>query len=263
MDLNLKGKTALVTGATAGIGFAIAQVLADEGAAITITGRSQKKLDAALHSLQHGKRVNAKGVIADPGTSTGAASLIEQIPSVDILVNNLGIYESKPFAQITDDDWSHLFEVNVLSGVRATRSYLPKMLERNWGRVIFISSEAALAIPSEMIHYAMTKTALLTISRGLAETTRGTGVTVNSILPGPTRSAGIIGFLQKLASNPGVSPTEAEAEFFQKRRTSSLLQRLIEPTEIAHLVSYMASPLSAATNGAALRVEGGLIQSIA
>ncbi len=263
MDLKLEGKTALVTGATAGIGLAIAQALVDEGATVTITGRNQAKLDTALNALQSGKRGIAKGVVADAATSAGADSLIEQLPDVDILVNNLGIYESKPFAQITDEDWQHIFEVNVLSGVRVTRNYLPKMLKKNWGRVIFISSEAALAIPAEMIHYAVTKTALLSISRGLAEKTRGTGVTVNAIISGPTRSAGIVEFLQKLASKPDATPDEAEADFFKNRRTSSLLQRLIEPEEIAHLVAYVASPLSAATNGTALRVEGGLIQSIA
>jgi len=267
MDLGLKGKTALVTGATAGIGLAIAQVLAAEDAMVTITGRSQDKLDRALRTLHDAKAKKndgvAKGVLADLGTSEGFASLTRQVPEVDILVNNLGIYESKPFVEITDEDWHQVFEVNVLSGVRAARAYPPKMIERNWGRIIFISSESALTIPPEMIHYATTKTAQLTISRGLAETTRGTRVTVNSVLPGPTRSAGSAEFIQKLASKPGATPAEAEAEFFQKHRASSLLQRLIEPREIAHLVAYVASPLSAATNGAALRVEGGLVQSIA
>lgn len=259
MDLKLRGKSALVTGASAGIGFAIAKVLAEEGAKVIITGRSQDKLDAAIDNIGIG---NVTGVVVDVATKEGAASLIEQVPHVDILINNLGIYESKPFRDITDEDWLHFFEVNVLSGVRTARAYLPKMMEQNWGRIIFVSSESSVMIPPDMIHYATTKTAQLTISRGLAETTRGTAVTVNTVFPGPTRSAGIVDFLKSVSSKPEPTPEEAEAEFFEKHRSSSLLQRLIEPEEIAHLTAYLASPLSAATNGAALRVEGGLVQTI-
>lgn len=259
MDLKLQGKTALVTGATAGIGFAIAKVLAGEGASVLITGRAQDKLDAAVAAIGQG---DVRGVVADVATQEGAARLIEQVPQVDILVNNLGIFESKAFGDITDEDWLHFFEVNVLSGVRTARAYLPGMLERNWGRIIFVSSESSVLIPPDMIHYATTKTAQLTISRGLAETTKGTGVTVNTVLPGPTRSAGIVDFLKSVSSTPDASPAELEAEFFQKHRTTSLLQRMIEPEEIAHLTAYLASPLSSATNGAALRVEGGLVRTI-
>jgi NAD(P)-dependent dehydrogenase (short-subunit alcohol dehydrogenase family) len=208
-----------------------------------------------------GKRV--RGVLADAATAVGAAALLTAVPSVDILVNNLGIYESKPFADITDDDWRKLFEVNVLSGARLARAYFPGMLAQNWGRVIFISSESSLMIPQEMIHYGMTKTAQLSISRGLAQLTRGTAVTVNSVLPGPTRSEGVVDFLRSVATDPTAPAKALEAEFFAKRRATSLLQRMIEPEEIASLVAYVASPLSAATNGAALRVEGGLIPTAA
>lgn len=264
MDLQLKGKLALVSGATAGIGLAIAQALAQEGATVAITGRSQSKLDEAVDKIKsHVESASVQAVLADVTTTEGTEALFQQVPTLDILVNNLGIYEPKAFADISDDDWLHLFNVNVMSGIRLTRQYLPDMMQRNWGRVIFIASESAIAIPSEMIHYGMTKTAQLAIARGLAETTKGTGVTINSVMPGPTRSEGIVEFLQKMASGTNPTPAEAEAEFFQKHRSSSLLQRLIEPEEIAHLVAYLASPLSAATNGAALRAEGGLLQSIA
>jgi NAD(P)-dependent dehydrogenase (short-subunit alcohol dehydrogenase family) len=215
------------------------------------------KLDEALSQFQ------GRGIEADAGTRAGADALIAQLPDVDILVNNLGIYEPRPFIEITDEDWQRLFEVNVMSGVRLARHYLPGMLARNWGRIIFIASESAIATPVEMIHYGMTKSAQLAISRGLAEATKGTGVTVNSVLPGPTRSEGIVEFLQGMASKPGATAAEAESEFFEKHRTASLLQRLIDPREVATLVAYVASPLSAATNGAALRVEGGLLRSIA
>jgi NAD(P)-dependent dehydrogenase (short-subunit alcohol dehydrogenase family) len=263
MDLQLNDKTAVITGATAGIGLEIARKLAVEGAEAILTGRSQAKLDAAVDSIRAsgGKRV--RGVLADAATAEGAAALLTAVPSVDILVNNLGIYESKPFADITDDDWRKLFEVNVLSGARLARAYFPGMLAQNWGRVIFISSESSLMIPQEMIHYGMTKTAQLSISRGLAQLTRGTAVTVNSVLPGPTRSEGVVDFLRSVATDPTAPAKELEAEFFAKWRATSLLQRMIEPEEIASLVAYVASPLSAATNGAALRVEGGLIPTAA
>ena len=261
MDLQLRGKIALVTGATAGIGYTVARALLQEGAHVTITGRNEEKLAHAVGVLREDGNGRIEGLVADPATAQGCRSLVGQLLAVAILVNNLGIYESKAFTDITDEEWSHLFEVNVFSAVRLTRSYLPGMLARNQGRVLFISSEAAVVIPPDLIHYAATKTALLSISRGLAETTRGTGVTVNAVLPGPTRSPGIVEFLQKSSSKPAADPLEAETDFFREKRPASLLQRLIEPEEVAHLVAYLASPLSSATNGAALRVDGGLVQT--
>ncbi|MBC9176706.1 SDR family NAD(P)-dependent oxidoreductase [Pseudoroseomonas ludipueritiae] len=259
MDLQLNGKTALVTGATAGIGLAIARRLAAEGAAVVICGRDQGKLDAAVAEIGQG----ARGVVADPASAEGAAALLRALPAVDILVNNLGIYESKPFAEITDEDWRRFFETNVLSGARLARQYFPGMLQRDWGRVIFIASDSALVIPPDMIHYGMTKTAQLAISRGLAGLTRGTRVTVNSVLPGTTRSAGIEDFLRSVASDADAPMEDIETEFFARERPTSLIQRMIEPEEVANLVAYVASPLSAATNGAALRVDGGITPTIA
>jgi NAD(P)-dependent dehydrogenase (short-subunit alcohol dehydrogenase family) len=259
MDLQLQNKTALVTGATAGIGLAITQELAREGAAVTITGRQQDKIKRALHTIGNG----AKGSVADLSDRSGTNPLFAQLPRVDILVNNLGIYEPKQFADITDEDWLRLFQVNVMSGVRLARYYLPGMLERNWGRIIFISSESGIQTPPEMIHYGMTKSAQLAISRGLAETTKGTGVTVNTVMPGPTRSEGAVQFLRKMSTSPEATDTDVEREFFAKHRSRSLLQRLIDAREIATMVAYLASPLSSATNGAALRAEGGLLRSIA
>jgi NAD(P)-dependent dehydrogenase (short-subunit alcohol dehydrogenase family) len=268
MDLRLNGKSALVTGSTAGIGLAIAKRLAAEGASVAIVGRSQAKLDGAAEAVAHEGPSNlAKGqvraILADPATAEGAATLARELPDVDILVNNLGIYESKAFADITDEDWRTFFEVNVLSGARLARQYFPGMLKRNWGRIIFVASDSALVIPPDMIHYGMTKTAQLAISRGLAGLTKGTNVTVNSVLPGTTRSEGIVDFLKSVASNPSAPAAEIEAEFFSKERPTSLIQRMIEPEEIADLVAYVASPLSAATNGAALRVDGGITPTIA
>lgn len=258
MDLQLRGKTAIVTGGSAGIGLAITKALAAEGVTVTVPGRSREKLDKALAGI-----ANVKAIVADPGTAEGASALIQQIPDTDILINNLGIYEPKPFAEITDADWLKIFEVNVLSGVRLSRHYFPRMLQRNWGRVIFISSESGVMTPPEMIHYGVTKSSQLAISRGLAELTKGTAVTVNTILPGPTRSEGIVDFLKNVSSAPNPTPEQAEKEFFERHRSSSLLQRLIESEEIASLVTFIASPLSAATNGASLRAEGGLLRSIA
>ncbi|PZM12056.1 SDR family NAD(P)-dependent oxidoreductase [Rhizobium tubonense] len=262
MDLKLNGKTALVTGSTAGIGLEIARTLAVEGADVIVTGRSQAKLDQAVESIRASGGKAVRGILADVATAEGASALIAAVSRIDILVNNLGIYESKPFAEISDADWQKYFEVNVLSGARLARAYFPAMLERNWGRVIFISSETGLSPAKDMIHYAMTKTAQISISRGMAEMTKGTNVTVNSVLPGPTRSEGIIDFLKSVSSDPQGTPEAIEAEFFAKGRPSSLLQRMIEPEEIAGMVAYLASPLSAATNGAAIRVEGGLLSTI-
>ena len=258
MDLQLSGKTALITGATAGIGLAIARTLAAEGANLVIAGRSQANLDAAMTDISG----NVRAVLADPATAEGAVTLTDAVPDIDILVNNLGIYESKEFGEITDDDWRHFFEVNVLSGARLSRHYLPGMLARNWGRIIFISSESGVLVPPNMIHYGMTKTAQLAISRGLAATTKGTRVTVNTVLPGTTRSAGIEDFMRSVASDPNLPADEMEREYFAKERASSLIQRMIEPEEVASLVAYVASPLSAATNGAALRVDGGITPTI-
>ncbi|KRB82619.1 oxidoreductase [Sphingomonas sp. Root710] len=261
MDLNIKGKIALVTGSTAGIGLAIAERLAAEGAEVIISGRDRAKLDAAAEQVGRAGRVRA--VLADAATPEGAAALIEAAPSVDILVNNLGIYEAKPFAEISDEDWQRFFDVNVLSGVRLARHYFPAMLARDWGRIIFISSESGLMTPGEMIHYGMTKTAQLAVARGLADQTRGTGVTVNSVLPGPTRSEGIVGFIQSVVDNKDAPEGEREAEFFDKFRPTSLIRRLIEAEEVANMVAFLASPLAAVTNGAAVRVEGGLVPTIA
>ena len=262
MDLHLNDKTALVTGSTAGIGLEIARKLAVEGATVVVTGRDRAKLDQAVESIRASGGARVTGVLADAATAEGAEALLRAVPQVDILVNNLGIYEIKGFVQITDADWRRYFEVNVLSGARLAREYFDGMLARNWGRIIFVSSESGLATPGAMVHYGMTKTAQLAVSRGLADLTRGTKVTVNSVLPGPTRSDGIVDFLKSVASDPAASAEAVEAEFFAKHRPSSLLQRLIEPEEIADLVAYVASPLSSATNGAALRVDGGVVPTI-
>ncbi|WP_031497578.1 SDR family oxidoreductase [Bryobacter aggregatus] len=259
MDFKLAGKTAIVTGGSAGIGFSIVESLVAEGVRVVVPGRSREKLKQAF---PNGTKL-VQTVVADVATAEGAASLIDQVDEIDILVNNLGIYQVQDFAAISDADWLRFFEVNVLSGVRLSRHYFPKMLAKNWGRVIFVSSESGVMTPPEMIHYGVTKSSQLAISRGLAELTKGTEVTVNSVLPGPTRSEGIVDFIQSLSSVPGASDEAAEREFFEKHRSTSLLQRLIRGEEVASLVAYLASPLSAATNGAALRVEGGLLRSIA
>jgi NAD(P)-dependent dehydrogenase (short-subunit alcohol dehydrogenase family) len=261
MDLKLSGKTALVTGSTAGIGLAIAERLAQEGVEVVISGRNQAKLDEAAAKV--GALGKVRAVLADAASAQGAATLVAAAPDVDILVNNLGIYEAKPFTEITDDDWHRFFEVNVVSGARLARHYFPRMLAKDWGRVIFIASESGLVIPGEMIHYGMTKTAQLAISRGLAEQTRGTGVTVNSVLPGPTRSEGIVEFIRSVVDNKDAPEAEREAEFFTKLRPLSLIRRLIEADEIAAQVALLASPLGAITNGAAIRVEGGIVPTIA
>ncbi|MDF2640083.1 MAG: short-chain dehydrogenase/reductase [Novosphingobium lindaniclasticum] len=261
MDLKLAGKTALVTGSTAGIGLAIAAKLADEGAEVIVTGRNQAKLDAAAETV--GRLGKVRAVLADPATEEGAKALIEAVPHVDILVNNLGIYEARPFVEITDAEWRDIFEVNVLSGIRLSRHYFSGMLERNWGRVIFISSESGLMTPGEMVHYGMTKTAQLAVARGMADATRGTQVTVNSVLPGPTRSEGIVEFIRSVVDNKDASEAEREAEFFTKLRPLSLIRRLIEADEVASMVAFVASPLASATNGAALRAEGGILPTIA
>ncbi len=262
MDLQLKGKLALITGSTAGIGYAIAESLAREGARVIVNGRTTARVEAALTQIATATGGHAVGLVADLGTSGGAADAVARFPNVDILINNLGIFEPKPFEAIGDDDWFRFFEVNVLSGVRLSRHHLPRMKAAGWGRIMFISSESAVQIPAEMIHYGMTKTAQLAISRGLAETTAGTGVTVNAILPGPTASEGVETFVGRLAADQKTDRATVEQEFFRTVRPSSLLRRFATPQEVAALVTFVASPLSAATNGAALRVDGGVVQSI-
>jgi len=258
MDLQLKGKTALVTGSTAGIGLAIAAALAKEGADVIVNGRTQKRVDEAIKSIGA-----AQGIAADLGAEEGARAVIERFPAVDILVNNLGIFEPKPFDQISDDDWRRFFEVNVMSGVRMSRHYIGPMREKNWGRIVFISSESGLQIPPEMIHYGMTKTAQLAISRGLAESLAGTGVTVNAVLPGPTASEGVEEFVSRLAARQGVDRSAVERGFFEKARPSSILRRFATPEEVAAVVAFVCSPLSSAVTGAALRADGGVVRSIA
>lgn len=265
MDLQLKGKTALVTGSSAGIGFAIAELLLKEGATVYVNGRTQKRVDEALSKLQaacSSSGGKAVGIAADLGTAEGVAVLAKALSDVDVLVNNVGIYEPKPFEQITDDDWTHIFDVNVMSGIRLSRQYLSGMLKRNWGRIIFISSESGVNIPKEMIHYGVTKTAQLAVARGLAETTSGTNVTVNSVLPGPTASEGVEEFVANMAKQGNTDKQSVEKEFFEKIRPSSLIKRFATSEEVANMVAFIASPLSSATNGAAVRVEGGVVRSI-
>ena len=258
MNLQLEGKTALVTGSTAGIGLAIATSLAREGAAVIVNGRSQERVEQAVRASGA-----AHGIAADLGTAAGAEAVIARFPTVDILVNNLGIFAPKPFEAIADDEWRRFFEVNVLSGVRLSRHYIGPMKAANWGRIVFVSSESALQIPVEMIHYGTTKTAQLAISRGLAETTAGTAVTVNTVLPGPTMSEGVLEFVSRLAAEKGIERDAFERDFFEHARPSSLLRRFIAPEEIAAVVAFVASPLASAINGAALRVDGGVLRSIA
>ncbi len=263
MDLKLEGMQALVTGSTAGIGFAIAAALVKEGASVVVSGRTEQRVKAALQQLQHsGARGKVEGLAANLGTADGVQQVIARFPALDILVNNLGIFEVKPFEQISDEDWFRFFEINVLSGVRLSRHYLPGMKQRNWGRIVFISSESAVQIPAEMIHYGMTKTAQLAIARGLAETTVGTKVTVNTVLPGPTASEGVSKFVEQLAAEQRTDAASVEREFFRGMRPTSLLQRFATPEEVAALVAFVCSPLSSATNGAALRADGGVVRSI-
>jgi NAD(P)-dependent dehydrogenase (short-subunit alcohol dehydrogenase family) len=260
MNLQLENKLALVTGSTKGIGLAIATSLAREGARVILNGRSEKSVAAAAAGI--GERVPGAKVetfSGDLSASAAAEALVKQFPRVDILVNNLGIFEPKPFAEIADEEWRRFFEVNVLSGVRLSRAYFGGMLRGNWGRIVFISSESGVQIPAEMIHYGMTKTAEIAVARGLAELCAGTGVTVNSVLPGPTRSAGVDEFVKQLSG--GKPFAEFEKEFFEKVRPTSLLKRFATTEEVANLVVYVCSPLSAATNGAALRVDGGVVKS--
>jgi NAD(P)-dependent dehydrogenase (short-subunit alcohol dehydrogenase family) len=263
MHIDLTGKTALVTGSTAGIGLAIAKGLAAAGATVVVNGRGQARVDQALEDLRKSLPGAAlKGVAGDVATAEGCAAVVAAIPDIDILVNNAGIFEPKPFFEIPDADWTRFFETNVMSGVRLSRAYLQGMLRRDWGRIVFISSESAVYVPPEMIHYGFSKTAQLAVSRGLAEMTAGTGVTVNAVLPGPTRSEGVETFLADLAAQTGKAPDDLAAEFVMTHRPSSLLQRMASVEEVANMVVYAASREASATNGAALKVEGGIIRSI-
>ncbi|HZS17822.1 MAG TPA: SDR family NAD(P)-dependent oxidoreductase [Candidatus Udaeobacter sp.] len=262
MDLHLRDKLALVSGSTAGIGFAIAKGLAAEGARVIVNGRTENRVNAAIDRIQRDHAgAKLEGVAADLGAAEGVAQVIRRFPDVEVLVNNLGIFEPKPFDQISDAEWLRFFEVNVMSGVRLSRAYLPSMTKRNWGRIVFISSESGVQIPVEMIHYGVTKTAQIAVARGIAETCAGTGVTCNAVLPGPTASEGVNDFVESLASQGGQSREQVEKEFFEKARPTSLLKRFATPDEVAAMVVFICSPLSVATNGAAVRVDGGVVRS--
>ncbi len=263
MDLKLIDKIALVTGSTAGIGFATARALAAEGAHVYVNGRTQKRVDAAVAMIRsQAAATRVDGIVADFSSAAGAEAVIAKLPIVDVLVNNVGIFEPKPFTEIPDADWYRFFEVNVMSGVRLARHYLAGMLKKNWGRILFISSESAVQIPPEMVHYGMTKTAQVAVARGIAESLAGTGVTANSILAGPTESEGVGAFVQAMAKQQNKSKEEVEKEFFEHVRPSSLIKRFATVDEVAALATYVASELSSATNGAALRVDGGVVRAI-
>lgn len=263
MDLQLQGKRALITGSTSGIGWAIARELVAEGASVILNGRDPARLADALARLRaEVPGAATQGVAADLSSANGCRQLLEVAGDVDILVNNLGIFEPKAFEQIGDDDWLRFFEVNVMSGVRLARQHLPAMKARGWGRIVFISSESGICPPAEMVHYGMSKSAQLSVSRGLAETCAGTGVTVNAVLPGPTRTEGVGEFFATLAREAGQTLQEAEQDFFKHARPTSLLKRFIDPAEVAAMVAYVCSPRAAATNGAALRADGGVVRSL-
>src|SRR5260221_6188764 len=262
MDLQLKGKLAIVTGSTAGIGFASARALAAEGARVVVNGRTETRVAEAAEKIRREHPAAELELFAADLSQAGAAAAAKRFDTVDILVNNLGVYEPKPFEKITDADWHAMIETNFLSGVRLSRGWLPQMKAAGWGRIIFISSESAVNIPPEMIHYGVTKTMQVALARGLAETTAGTGVTVNTVLAGPTRSEGVEKFLVDMAQSKGISVAEVERGFFRTLRPSSLLQRFASVDEVAAMVTFLASPLASATNGAAVRAEGGVVRSI-
>jgi NAD(P)-dependent dehydrogenase (short-subunit alcohol dehydrogenase family) len=263
MDLGLNAKRALVTGSTAGIGLAAARALAEEGAHVTVNGRTNARVDAAVREIRGAvSGATVDGVAADLGTAAGCETIIAAHPDFDVVVNNVGIFEPKSFEEISDADWMRFFETNVLSGVRLARHYVGGMRSRNWGRIVFVSSESAVQIPSEMIHYGMTKTAQLAVARGLAETLVGTGVTVNSVLPGPTSSEGVGAFVAQMARVHGVDAAAVERDFFKNARPSSILQRFATPDEVAAMIVYVCSARASATTGAALRVDGGVVRAI-
>ncbi len=263
MDLKLKDKIVFISGSTAGIGFAIAKRFLSEGARVIINGRTKEGVDKAVSELRSfADNPKVSGVFADFSKVDEVNRLIAELPDIDILINNAGIFEPKAFTDIADEDWFRFFEVNVMSGIRLSRRFFPTMLQKNWGRIIFISSESAVFIPEEMIHYGMTKTAQLAISRGLAELTKGSDVTVNTVLPGPTKSKGVGGFLEDLSKAGNKPVSEVEKDFFKNMRPTSLLQRFASVEEIADTVVYFSSPLASATNGAAIRADGGLIRSV-
>jgi NAD(P)-dependent dehydrogenase (short-subunit alcohol dehydrogenase family) len=263
MDLRLNGKLALVSGSTAGIGFAIAHSLAAEGARVILNGRTEARIrQASTEILDELPSAHIESLPLDLSTPEAVAETARLFPDVDILVNNLGVYEPKPFEEISDDAWRAMIETNFMSGVRLSRAYLPRMREKNWGRILFISSESGVNIPVEMIHYGVTKTMQIALARGLAESTAGTGITVNSVLAGPTRSEGVEGFIHNMAAAKSVTPAQIEEEFFKTVRPSSLLRRFATSEEVASMVVYLASPVASATNGAAVRVEGGVVRSI-
>jgi NAD(P)-dependent dehydrogenase (short-subunit alcohol dehydrogenase family) len=261
MDLQLDNRLALVTGSTAGIGFAIAEALAAEGARVIVNGRTQTGVDDAVAAIRKSTGTTALGFAGDLSTDVAAETVVNAYPGIEILVNNLGIFEAVPFEKIPDADWRRFFEVNVLSGARLARLVLPAMRKANWGRIIFISSESGMHIPAEMVHYGMTKAAQIAIARGIAETVAGTGITVNSVLPGPTKSRGVGDFVESLAKEQGKSPAQFETEFFAHVRPTSLIKRFATTQEVASMVAYVASPLASATTGAALRVDGGTVKS--
>ncbi len=261
MDLQLQGKLALVSGSTAGIGYAIARTLAQEGARVIVNGRTKAAVDEAVARIRAETGGTAEGEAGDLSQADVAEDLVRRHPGIGILVNNLGIFEPKPFEEIPDEDWRRFFDVNVLSGVRLARLVLPAMRQADWGRIIFISSESGVQIPAEMVHYGVTKTAQLAVARGIAESVAGTGITVNSVLPGPTKSRGVGDFVDDMARQKGQAFEQVEAEFFQHVRPTSLIKRFSSPQEVASLVAYVASPLASATTGAALRVDGGVVKS--
>jgi NAD(P)-dependent dehydrogenase (short-subunit alcohol dehydrogenase family) len=263
LDLDLDGKTAVVSGSTAGIGYAAAVGLAAQGAHVVVTGRTQRRVDEAAARIRAAvPNAGVSALAADLTTAAGCAALVQAYPHADVLVNNLGIFEPRPFAEIDDADWLRFFEANVMSGVRLARAYLPGMRARNWGRVIFVSSESGLQIPVEMIHYGVTKTAQIALARGIAEGVAGTGVTVNSVLPGPTKSEGVGTFVKRMAERQRLSEDEMERRFFETARPTSLLRRFLTPEEVANLIVYLCTPAASGTNGSALRVDGGVVRAI-
>jgi NAD(P)-dependent dehydrogenase (short-subunit alcohol dehydrogenase family) len=263
MDLQLEGKKVLVTGSTAGIGFATARALAAEGASVIVNGRGQERVNTAISEIRKlDPRANVSGVASDVSNAAGCTKLIHEVAAVDILVNNMGIFEPKPFEEIPDADWLRLFEANVMSGVRLSRHYLSGMRKKNWGRILFVSSESAVQIPVEMIHYGMTKTAQVAVARGIAEAVAGTGITVNSVLAGPTRSEGVETFIARMGAQSGMAAGQVEAEFFKNVRPTSLLKRFATIDEVASVIVFLCSPVASATTGAAIRVDGGVVRAI-